>query len=179
MAILSCPQNPFHVVLINPEIPQNTGNIGRTVAAADAQLHVVHPIGFDMSGKARRRAGLDYWDESRCHEHASWLQYLSAAPPRRAWLLTTDASGSYWDAEFLPGDTLIFGRESDGAPAEVHSWIRGTFGDEHRLSIPMAAGTRSLNLATAVCTVLYEALRQVAGPGEHPQIDPPPITAEP
>lgn len=162
MAVLPSLQSPFHVTLVHPEIPQNTGNIGRTVAAADAQLHIIHPIGFDMSTKARRRAGLDYWEASRCHEHANWDSYLSAARPRRAWLLTSEASCPYWDAPFLPGDTLIFGRESDGAPPPVHAWVRDTFGPDHRLSIPMAPDARSLNLATAVCTVLYEALRQCA-----------------
>ncbi len=156
------PEPPFHVVLLNPEIPNNTGNIGRTAAATGCRLHVVHPIGFDMSEKARRRAGLDYWHLVDCREHLSWQAFLETERPGRAWLYTTRCSRPHWEAEFRAGDYLLFGRETAGAPDYVCRWIEDRFGPTHALTLPMVPGTRSLNLSTVVCAAVYEGLRQLA-----------------
>ena len=153
---------PFHIVLLNPEIPNNTGNIGRTAAATGCRLHIVHPVGFDMSAKARRRAGLDYWHLVDCREHESWPAFLAAERPKRVWLYTTKSSHPHWDAPLAAGDYLLFGRETSGAPDHVHAWVEQTCGPEHRITLPMVAGARSLNLATVVCAALYEGLRQLA-----------------
>jgi tRNA (cytidine/uridine-2'-O-)-methyltransferase len=155
---------PLHLVLLNPEIPNNTGNIGRTAAATGCRLHIVRPIAFEMTEKARRRAGLDYWDLVDCREHASWDLFREAEQPARLWLYTTRAERPHWDAAFQPGDYLLFGRETAGVPDEVHDWVRLTYGDDHRITLPMVNDprARSLNLATAVCAAVYEALRQFA-----------------
>ena len=152
----------FHIVLLNPQIPNNTGNIGRTAAAAGCRLHVIHPLGFDMSEKARRRAGLDYWELVDCREHQSWEAFLAAEQPRRLWLYTTKSSRPHWNAALRRGDYLLFGRETAGLPAWTHEWVESTFGPEHRITLPMQNGARSLNLATAVAVAVYEGLRQVA-----------------
>ncbi len=159
------PDPRFHIVLLNPEIPNNTGNIGRTAAATGCRLHIVHPIGFDMSLKARRRAGLDYWHLVDCREHESWPAFLDAERPQRVWLYTTKSSRPHWEASFELGDYLLFGKETAGAPTDVHEWVTSTFGEDHRITLPMVddPAARSLNLATAVCAAVYEGLRQVAG----------------
>ena len=153
----------FHIVLLNPEIPNNTGNIGRTAAALGCRLHVVHPIGFDMDEKARRRAGLDYWHLVDCREHASWEAFLASERPARLWLFSSHGSSSLYTARFERGDYLLFGKESTGVGPETHAWVENTFGANHALRIPMPAsdGVRSLNLATAVAISAYEGLRQV------------------
>lgn len=151
----------FHIVLLHPEIPQNTGNIGRTAAATGCRLHVIHPISFDMSEKSRRRAGLDYWHLVDCREHESWEAFLEQEKPARLWLFTTKADRPHWDAAFQKGDYLLFGKETAGAPPEVHQWVEQSYGPEHRLTLPMDPQARSLNVATVVCTAVYEGLRQV------------------
>ncbi len=158
------PDPRFHIVLLNPEIPNNTGNIGRTAAATGCRLHIVHPIGFDMSLKARRRAGLDYWHLVDCREHESWSAFLDAEQPQRVWLYTTKSSRPHWEASFELCDYLLFGKETAGVPTEVHEWVTSTFGEDHRITLPMVddPAARSLNLATAVCAAVYEGLRQVA-----------------
>lgn len=163
----------LHVVLLQPQIPNNTGNVGRTVAVTGCRLHIVHPIAFDMSEKARRRAGLDYWHLVDCREHADWNAYLERERPRRAWLFTSKGSAAHWNARFQPGDHLLFGSETTGAPAPVHEWVEGTFGADHLLRLPMRdhPDCRSLNLATAVACGLYEGLRQLA-PGGLPGLRP-------
>jgi tRNA (cytidine/uridine-2'-O-)-methyltransferase len=155
------PTPQFHIVLLNPEIPNNTGNIGRTAAATGCRLHVIHPIGFDMSEKARRRAGLDYWHLVDCIEHASWEQFLKSENPQRLWLYTTKSQRPHWDATFQRGDYLLFGKETAGVSDEIHNWVATRYGEEHRITLPMVAGARSLNLATAVCAAVYEGLRQI------------------
>ena len=152
---------PLNIVLVHPEIPNNTGNIGRTAAATGCRLHVIHPIGFDMSEKACRRAGLDYWHLVDCHEHESWEAFLAAESPRRAWLFTTKAENSYWDADYRADDYLVFGAESNGVPEAIHEWIASQHGEDHRVKLPMENSARSLNLATTVCTAVYEARRQL------------------
>lgn len=148
----------FHVVLVEPEIPPNTGNIGRLCLAADAHLHLVEPLGFDISDKALRRAGLDYWQELRVSTWPSLPALEQAQPPdARYWYLTTKATRSYWDQPFRPGDFLVFGRETKGLPEPLlHAH------PERLLRIPMANKARSLNLATAAGIVLFEAVRQQA-----------------
>lgn len=154
----------FHIVLYQPQIPQNTGNIGRTAMATHCRLHIIHPIGFDMDEKARRRAGLDYWEHVDCVEHASWDAYLQSQRPQRLWLFTTRGTQPHWSAHFRRGDHLLFGQELGGVPETVHEWIGATFGAAHRIAFPMVTKTeaRSLNLATAVACGIYEGLRQVA-----------------
>lgn len=152
----------FHIVLLNPEIPQNTGNIGRTAAATNCTLHIIHPISFDLSEKALRRAGLDYWQQLDVREHASWQAFLDSQQPQRLWLFTTKTSRPHWDATFTRGDYLLFGRETAGVGDEIHTWVDERYGCKHRISLPMNPGTRSLNLSTVVCAAVYEGLRQLA-----------------
>lgn len=180
----------LHLVLLNPEIPNNTGNIGRTAAALGCRLHIVHPIGFSMDDKARRRAGLDYWHLVDCVEHDDWSAFLARERPSRMWLLTAHGARSLYEARFERGDYLLFGKESSGVGPEVEGWAAQTYGPDSLLRIPQpgtdghAAGreqpanapsapadaptqaVRSLNLATAVAIAGYEAFRQLA-PGPH------------
>ena len=161
--------NPlFHLSLLHPEIPNNTGNIGRTAAALGCRLHVIHPIGFGMDEKARRRAGLDYWHLVDCREHADWASYLDTERPGRLWMFSARGGRPHFDAEFRPGDTLLFGKESTGIDPATAAEVEGRFGAGCRLTIPMRAveGMRSLNLATAVAIAAYEAFRQVRARGE-------------
>jgi tRNA (cytidine/uridine-2'-O-)-methyltransferase len=146
----------FHVVLVEPEIPPNTGNIGRLCLAADAHLHLVRPLGFSLDDKALRRAGLDYWHELGVTLWDSFEQLRAAQPAAaRFWFLTTKSRRAYWDARFAPGDFLVFGRETRGLPEPLLA-----ANADRCLTIPMANGARSLNLATAAGIVLFEALRQ-------------------
>ena len=152
---------PLHVVLHRPEIPNNTGNIGRTCVAVGAAMHLVHPLGFDLSEKARRRAGLDYWPRLDLREHESWEAYRAAAGPARAWLFTTRCARPMFDARFEPGDHLVFGGETAGLPAPVLEAA-----PDRTLCLPMLAGERSLNLATVVCAAVYEGIRQMLARGD-------------
>jgi tRNA (cytidine/uridine-2'-O-)-methyltransferase len=152
----------FHIVLLAPQIPNNTGNIGRTAMATGCRLHIVHPIAFDMDEKAVRRAGLDYWHLLDVKEHASWDVFLSEEDPQRLWLYTTQSTNAHWEANFRKGDYLLFGNEQHGVPQEVHDWVEHTQGNQARLNLPMVDGARSLNLATAVCAAVYEGFRQTA-----------------
>jgi tRNA (cytidine/uridine-2'-O-)-methyltransferase len=146
----------FHVVLHEPEIPNNTGNIGRTCVATGCALHLIRPLGFDVSEKACRRAGLDYWPRLGVLEHDSWERYLEAQRPRRVWLMTTKTSRSVFDAGFERGDALVFGKESKGLPPELLAQHPDSL-----LTLPMLEGERSLNVATAVCATVYEGIRQL------------------
>jgi tRNA (cytidine/uridine-2'-O-)-methyltransferase len=152
----------FHLILLHPLIPNNTGNIGRTAMATGCRLHVIHPLGFDMSEKARRRAGLDYWDQVDCREHDSWSAFLDQEQPGRLWLYTTKSDRPHWDADFTAGDYMLFGAETTGVPDDVHDWVGRTQGADHRITLPMVNDARSLNLSTVVCTAVYEGLRQLA-----------------
>jgi len=147
----------FHIVLLHPEIPHNAGAAGRLALATDSTLHLIEPLGFSLDDKHVRRTGLDYWHDVKLQVWESYDAFLAAADPAAAkWFLSTKATRSPWAADFRPGDYLIFGRETKGLPPEVVS----AAGD-HALKIPMApGGTRSLNLATSVAIVLYEAARQ-------------------
>lgn len=147
----------FHIVLHEPEIPNNTGNIGRTCIATGCALHLIHPLGFETSVKALRRAGLDYWPRLAPAEHANWNAYTRAHPSPRRWGFSTKATRPIWDADLRPGDHLIFGKETAGLPDDILSDHADTL-----VTLPMIRGERSLNLATAVCAAIYEGLRQCA-----------------
>jgi tRNA (cytidine/uridine-2'-O-)-methyltransferase len=146
----------FNVVLVEPEIPPNTGNVSRLCLATQSTLHLVKPLGFSLEDRQLKRAGLDYWDEVDLRTWKSFAE-LQAAQLRgaRYFYLTTKAQRAYWDAEFRRGDFLVFGRETKGLPESLL-----TANIDDCITIPMCT-TRSLNLATAVAIVLFEAVRQL------------------
>lgn len=146
--------SPFHVVLVEPEIPPNTGAIARTCGATQSPLHLVGPLGFRIDDHAVRRAGLDYWDLVEIHRHRTFEAFEESNPDRRIHLFSARASRSYLDAAFQPGDALVFGRESVGLPPELLQDRQNVW------AIPTLGAVRSLNLSNAVAIVLYEALRQ-------------------
>ena len=149
----------LHVTLFSPQIPPNTGSIGRTCLAARCRLHLIHPLGFSMDEKKVRRAGLDYWPLVDLMEHDSWEDYIATAAPRRVFLYTTKAAKPHWSARFERGDHLLFGNEQAGAPQWLHEWV----GNENRLCLPLSpeVQTRSLNLASTATSAVYEGLRQI------------------
>ncbi|WP_258359538.1 tRNA (uridine(34)/cytosine(34)/5-carboxymethylaminomethyluridine(34)-2'-O)-methyltransferase TrmL [Moorella sulfitireducens (nom. illeg.)] len=151
---------PLHVVLYQPEIPQNTGNIARTCAATGAILHLIHPLGFRLDEKHLKRAGLDYWQEVTIHEHKSWQAFQETYPRAVCYYLSTKGQRFYTGVNYQPGDFLVFGPETRGLPASILE----AAGDRV-LRVPMRPGLRSLNLANTVALVLYEALRQISFPG--------------
>ncbi len=147
----------FHIALVEPEIPPNTGNIARLCAATFTDLHIVGVAGFRLDEKAVRRAGLDYWDEVKIHRHIDLAELYKSLPASRFIYFTTKSKRIYTDWQFQLNDCLIFGRETRGLPEDLlqANW-------ERCLTIPMPnKNVRSLNLATSVGIVLYEALRQV------------------
>ena len=145
----------FNVVLVEPEIPPNTGNIGRLCLATGSTLHLVKPLGFSLNDRQLKRAGLDYWNEVDVRVWNSFTELQSAKPANaRYFFLTTKSQRAYYDAEFRKGDFLVFGRETKGLPEKLLA--RNI---QNCLTIPIY-GTRSLNLATAVAIVLFEAVRQ-------------------
>jgi len=148
----------FNIVLLSPQIPNNTGNIGRTAMATGCRLHIIHPIAFDMDEKAVRRAGLDYWHLLDIVEHASWESFVEKEKLDSLWLFTTKSSIPLWEAQFKVGDYLLFGSEQHGVPQKVHDFV----GERARLTLPMVNDARSLNLATAVCAAVYEGIRQTS-----------------
>jgi tRNA (cytidine/uridine-2'-O-)-methyltransferase len=152
----------LHVVLFRPEIPQNTGNVGRMCALTRTRLHLIHPLGFAINDRNLRRAGMDYWFALDVHEHADWAAFrASPVAPRRLWLFTTKAPQSFWDVRYADGDGLVFGNEGAGAPG----WLHGEIDESQRVTIPHAnPELRSLNLSTAAGIATYEALRQVGLP---------------
>ncbi len=149
----------FAVVLVHPEIPPNTGNVIRLTANTATELHLIEPLGFRMDDRELKRAGLDYHEYARVCVHENFAACRAAldARARRRWFaFTTQAAKSLYDARFVPGDVLVFGRESTGLAAEVLP----SFAEDHRLRIPMRPGVRSLNLSNAVAVAVYEAWRQ-------------------
>ena len=150
---------PLHIVLFEPEIPQNTGNIGRMCAFADLRLHLIEPLGFEINDKQLRRSGMDYWKNLDVHIHSDWAAFESSEhAPKRLWLFSTHATQSHWDAKFSPGDGLVFGKETAGAP----QWLHDKVGPNNRIKIPQfGEDLRSLNLATSAGIGAYEALRQL------------------
>jgi tRNA (cytidine/uridine-2'-O-)-methyltransferase len=148
---------PLHVALFRPEIPPNTGNVGRLCAITGSHLHLIHPLGFKITDRHLRRSGMDYWKSLDLHEHGDWEDFRRAEGTRRTWLFTTRGTRSHWDVAYRPGDLLLFGNEGHGVPEEVHR----TIGPEHSIRIPHPRpGLRSLNLSTSVGIAVYEALRQ-------------------
>ncbi|GAB6049347.1 tRNA (uridine(34)/cytosine(34)/5-carboxymethylaminomethyluridine (34)-2'-O)-methyltransferase TrmL [Hydrogenophilus islandicus] len=150
-----------HVVLVEPEIPQNTGNIIRLCANTGAQLHLVRPLGFTLSDRQLRRAGLDYHEWVATTVHDDWAACRRQLAGHRWFLLTTKGESRYDQVAFAPGDVLVFGSESRGVAPEIHA----AFSPECRLRVPMRPGQRSLNLANTVALVVYEAWRQMGFPG--------------
>ena len=147
----------LHVVLVEPEIPPNTGAIARLCAATNTVLHLVEPLGFKLDDRALKRAGMDYWQHVIWHAWPNWPALRAAHPDARFHFLTTKTDRCYTSAKFAPGDFLVFGRETKGLP---ESLLREN--EPHCLTIPTAnPNVRSLNLATAAAIVLFEALRQV------------------
>lgn len=150
-----------HVVLYQPEIPQNTGNIGRTCVAVGAKLWIVRPAGFRIDDARLRRAGLDYWKHLQLGDAVNWDDLIDQLSPRRLFFFSRFATRSIWDAEFELGDTFVFGRETSGLPKTILDPD-----DPRALRLPMSSHVRSLNLATTVGIVLYEHQRQTARGGK-------------
>ncbi len=154
---------PLHVVLVEPEIPPNTGNVARLCAATGCALHLVEPLGFRIDDRQLKRAGLDYWDALGVVVHASLGAFLTSFADRRMWLLSTRAQRAYADADFAHGDALVFGKETAGLPQALVD-----ADPERALRIPMRPGpVRSINLSTAVGVVTYAALARLHFPGLH------------
>ena len=150
----------LNIVLVEPEIPQNCGNIARTCAATGCTLHLIRPLGFDISEKAVRRAGLDYWDKVTVRDYENLDDFFAQNKVEQMWCLSTKAPRCYTEAQFSDNCYLFFGKETKGLPE--------AFLDEHYDScvrIPMLPDTRSLNLSNAVAITVYEALRQLDFPG--------------
>ena len=145
----------MHIVLHQPEIPANTGNIGRTCVATGTALHLIEPLGFRLDEKSVRRSGMDYWERLDVTRYMNYAEFLERHPDAKVWLATTKAKRVYTDAAFGPEDYIMFGKESAGIPEEIL-----VAHEEDCIRIPMLDGTRSLNLSNAVAIVLYEALRQ-------------------
>jgi len=145
----------MHVVLHEPEIPQNTGNIVRTCKSTGSVLHLIEPLGFVIDDKKLKRSGLDYWQDMDIRIHKGFPHFLAANPNARLWLMTTHGNRYYHQVDYQDGDFLIFGKETAGLPPET----RKQYPDQC-LRIPMVKDNRSLNLSNAVAITLYEALRQ-------------------
>ena len=147
----------LNIVLYQPEIPQNTGNIARTCVLTDSTLHLIKPLGFSIDDKAVRRSGLDYWKDLKLEVHESYEEFMAKYGDKRIFLATTQGN-IYSDEKFQKGDFIMFGRESSGVPNEVHNAHMG-------IRIPMIqTSTRSLNLSNTVAIVAYEALKQIGFP---------------
>ena len=151
----------LHIVLVEPEIPSNTGNISRTCSVIDSPLHLVHPLGFDISEKAVKRAGLDYWDELDLNEYNSFAEVKAKYPHGQFYYCTTKARYTHSDMDFTKGGAeegdifLVFGKETKGLPEEL---LRDNY--ESCIRIPMKENKRSLNLSNSVAVIAYEVLRQ-------------------
>ena len=151
----------INLVLVEPEIPNNTGAIGRTCVCTGARLHLIKPLGFDISDKAVRRAGMDYWHQIDLHVYDNIDEYFAQNGTKNMWLTTTKAPRSYEECDFTTEDvTFLFGRESAGLP----EWLREKYRDRC-IRIPMRPAVRSLNLSNAAAILTYEALRQQEFPG--------------
>lgn len=146
----------FEIVLVQPEIPPNTGNVIRLSANTGCRLHLVRPLGFDLSDKNLRRAGLDYHEYAQLRVHDDWPALRAALAGRRLFAFTTKAARPYAEIAWQPGDVFVFGPETRGLPAEVLA----EFPDPRRLRLPMLPGQRSLNLSNAVAVTVFEAWRQ-------------------
>jgi len=148
----------LNIVLYNPEIPQNTGNIARTCVLTNSKLHLIKPLGFDINEKQVRRAGLDYWKELDLEIYENYEDFMNKCGDKRIFLATTHGGTHFDEISFEEGDFIMFGRESSGVPEDVHNRHTG-------LRVPMIkSSTRSLNLSNTVAIVAYEALRQMGFP---------------
>ena len=145
----------MNIVLHEPEIPANTGNIGRTCVATGTSLHLIKPLGFDISDKAVRRAGMDYWKELDLHVYEDFEEFVEQNPGARIYMATTKARKAYTEVEYKGNDFIMFGKESAGIPEEILVKYEDT-----SVRIPMIGEIRSLNLSNSVSIILYEALRQ-------------------
>jgi tRNA (cytidine/uridine-2'-O-)-methyltransferase len=154
----------MHVVLYNPKIPQNTGNIARSCAATGCTLHLIKPLGFSLSDRYLKRAGLDYWDMVAYRTYDGFGELLSAYPSADFWFLSTKAAQTYTDIRYKADDFLVFGCETKGLS---ESLLQKAY--SRCVRIPMREGARSLNLSNSVAIVLYEALRQLGFPALEPQ----------
>lgn len=143
------------IILHQPEIPSNTGNIGRTCVATGAGLHLIEPLGFRLDEKSIKRAGMDYWDQLDVRRYINFQEFQNDHPGAKIWMATTKARQIYSEVSFGPDDFIMFGKESAGIPEEIL-----TEHEETCIRIPMLPEIRSLNLANSVAVVLYEALRQ-------------------
>lgn len=150
----------FHIVLVEPEIPANTGNISRTCAATGTYLHLVRPLGFQTDDKTLKRAGLDYWHSVKLEYHDSFDEVLQAYPDRRFFFATTKAEKRYTDFTFQDGDFFVFGKETKGLPDSI---LRAH--PETLMRMPMSDAVRSLNLSNSAAIILYEGLRQTGFAG--------------
>jgi tRNA (cytidine/uridine-2'-O-)-methyltransferase len=148
----------FHIVLVEPEIPPNTGNVVRLAANTGCTLHLIEPLGFSMDDKHMRRAGLDYHEYAQVKRHADWAAFLKTETPAasRKFALTTKGTRSPYEVSFQTGDWLVFGSETKG----LSETVRASFASEQRLRLPMIEGQRSLNLSNAVAVTVFEAWRQ-------------------
>ena len=145
----------MHIVLHQPEIPGNTGNIGRTCVATGTSLHLIEPLGFRLDEKSIRRAGMDYWHQLEVRRYVNFEDFKARCPGARIWMATTKAKYSYTEAAFCPDDYIMFGKESAGIPEEILVEYAETC-----IRSPMLPAIRSLNLSNSVAIVLYEAMRQ-------------------
>ncbi len=146
----------FNVVLVAPEIPQNTGNIGRLCVSTDTKLHLIKPLGFLLEDKYLKRSGMDYWEHLDVQIYETWDEFLALAKPERMFFLSTKTTKSFWQVEFNPNDFLVFGNEGHGLPPEFYERYQ-----DQLLTIPMTGKFhRSFNLANSVAITLFEAIRQ-------------------
>ena len=145
----------MHIILHQPEIPANTGNIGRTCVAAGSSLHLIEPLGFRLDEKSIKRAGMDYWDSLDVTRYINYTEFQEKHPGAKVWLATTKAKKIYTEAKFGMADYIMFGKESAGIPEEILVEY-----EETCIRIPMESAIRSLNLSNSVAVVLYEGLRQ-------------------
>lgn len=149
----------MNIILHQPEIPANTGNIGRTCAATGTGLHLIEPLGFRLTEKDLKRAGMDYWDQLDVTRYMNFNELKASHPDAKIWMVTTKAHRTYTEVSYSPGDFLMFGKESGGIPEELLVEY-----EETCIRIPMLPHLRSLNLSNSVAIVLYEALRQQGFP---------------
>lgn len=154
----------LNIVLFEPEIPPNTGNIIRLAANTGCQLHLIEPLGFSLDEKSVTRAGMDYAETQEVRIHASWSAFVAAENPARIYALSTKGTRCHSDPQFQPGDYLLFGPESRGLPASM----RESLPADQVLRIPMVANSRSMNLSNAVAVMVYEAWRQLGYAGALP-----------
>ena len=150
----------MHIVLYQPEIPQNTGNIARLCAAAQVELHLIEPLGFFWDDQRLKRAGLDYWELVNIERHLNFQAYLDKYPGNNLYYATTKGGRFYTEVNYQSNDVVVFGPETRGLPPEILN-----IKPQHNIKIPMYAKARSLNLANSVGIILYEALRQNGFPG--------------